>query len=180
MSWCGSFYIYWTQWTCFKLNVWTSHQSREIIFSNFFGNFLLPTILFSLFLVFPLFRWEFITKVFFFFLLLIYFFRPMLYFLGDSLFSIFQLSNSNFKFSNYTFNFPQLFFVASFTRSNFLSQRNFLKSLLQYCQMTKLKPRVCCSVVKGKQSVDWRSTGSHGNGALLQRGEQGLGSGRGE
>lgn len=117
----------------------------------------------------------------FFFFFCSYIFSVLwLYFLGDSLFSIFQLSNSNFKFSNYTFNFPQLFFVASFTRSNFLSQRNFLKSLLQCCQMTKLKPWVCCSVVKGKQSVDWRSTGSHGNGALLQRGERGLGSGRGE
>lgn len=68
----------------------------------------------------------------------------------------------------------------SFTRSHFLSQRNFLKSLLQYCQMTKLKPRVCCSVVKGKQSLDWRSTMSHGNRALLQRGERGSGSGWGE
>ena len=67
MSQCGSFYIHWTQWTCFKLNVWASHQPWEIIFYNFFGNSLLPTILFSLFLVFPLFRWKFITEVLFFF-----------------------------------------------------------------------------------------------------------------
>lgn len=182
MSWCGSLYIYWTQWTCFKLNVWTSRQSREIIFYNFFGNFLLPTILFSLFLVFPLFRWEFITKVLFFF-----FFAHILFpSYGCTFWETPSSASSNFPIvilnSAIILSISHSSFLLSisFTRSHFLSQRNFLKSLLQYCQMTKLKPRVCCSVVKGKQSLDWRSTMSHGNRALLQRGERGSGSGWGE